>query len=71
MVTLYKQKADKVQSVNQFDNDDKSPEGSNKWQKDAIAKKKTVKTKLIQHEFDTLITLKFSNITRESYLTSK
>ena len=34
-------------------------------------KKKIIKTKLIQHEFNTLIILKFLNIKKESCLTFK
>ena len=57
-----------MQSMNQSDSNDRSLKGSNKWWKDIIAKKKTAEMKLIQHEFDTLITLKFSNIKRGSCL---
>ena len=44
---------------------------SNKWWKEVIMKENTIEVKSIQHEFNVLIISKFSNIERESHLTSK
>ena len=69
VTTLYKQKADKMQSVNQFNNDEKMLKSSNKWWKKIIIKKNMIKIKSIQHEFNMLIILKFLNIEKKSHLT--
>ena len=58
-----------MQPVDQFDSDGRALEGSNKWWKEAIARENAAGVKLIQHEFDALITPKFSNIERGSCLT--
>ena len=44
---------------------------NNKWWKEIIVKENTIKMKLIQHEFNALIILKFLNIKKKSCLTFK
>ena len=60
-----------MQSMNWFNNNEKMLKNSNKWQKKAIIKENAVKVKLIWHEFNALITLKFSNIEKKSCLMSE
>ena len=60
-----------MQSMNQFNNDEKTLKSNNKWWKKVIMKENTIKMKSIQHEFNALITLKFSNIERKNCLTFK
>ena len=68
---LYKWKADKMWSMNWFDSDRKALKNSNKWWKKAITKENVIRIKLIQHEFNMLIILKFLNIEKKSCLMFK
>ena len=68
---LYKWKTDKIWLMNWFDSDEKVSKNSNKWWKKIIMRKNMIKVKLIWHEFNVLITLKFLNIERKSCLMFK
>ena len=57
-----------MQLMNQFNSDEKMLKNNIKWWKETITKKNMIKTKLIQHEFNALIILKFLNIEKKSHL---
>ena len=57
--------------MNQFDSDERVLKNSNKWWKEAITRENVIKMKLIQHEFNVLIILKFLNIEKRSCLMSE
>ena len=71
IATLYKQKVDKIQPADQSDSDERASEGSNQWQMEAIVQQETAGRRCILHEFNSLVTLKFSSIKRGFCLTPK
>ena len=71
MAAMYKQKANKVQSMSLFKSDEKAPESDSNWQQWVMNAEKTVSFHQKQSEFNAYFTLKFLNIEKFSQLTQK
>ena len=68
---MYKQKANKVQSVSSFKSNKKVPESDFSWQQQVINAEETAGFHQKQSKFNAYLTPKFSDIEKFSQLTQK